>query len=184
MEYFKGTEIERLGDDIVRACDWSAFMQDNDGKQHKFIAMGCVPPGLKSSWTPATGLFGRYYGYMDNSLLIYLLGIASPTHPIPVSSWYACQATYKRQSYDGKNIIVTTPPGLAFHYYPHCWLDTNGNLIINEFKNSTSFIGIRNTYTKEYLERCIELLKECGNNLVKVNKEIKDNWKGEEVFKI
>ncbi len=138
MEYFKGTEVEKLGDEIVRACEWDSFLKDNKGVSHKFITMGCVPPGMKSSWNKESGFFGRYYGYMDNSFLIYMLAIASPTHPIPVSSWYACQATYKRQTYDGKDVIVTTPPGIVFHYYHHCWLDLRNkkDQIADYFKNS------------------------------------------------
>ena len=123
MEYFKGTEVEKVGDDIVRACQWDSFLKNDDKADSKFIAMGCVPPGLKSASTNANGFFGRYYGYMDNSFLIYTLSIASPTHPIPVSSWYACQSTYKRQTYNGKTVIVPAPDGLAFHYYQQCWLD-------------------------------------------------------------
>ncbi len=138
MEYFKGTEIEKLGDEIVRACEWDSFLKDNNGASHKFIAMGCLPSGLKSSWTNEKGFFGRYYGYTDNSFLIYLLGIASPTHPIPASSWYACQAAYKRQTYNGRTVIVPTPPGLAFHYYHHCWLDLKNkkDQVADYFKNS------------------------------------------------
>ncbi|MFA6321412.1 MAG: glucoamylase family protein [Candidatus Omnitrophota bacterium] len=138
MEYFKGTEVERLGDEIVRACQWDSFLKDNKGAAHKFIAMGCIPPGMKSSWNKESGFFGRYYGYMDNSFLIYMLALASPTYPIPVSSWYACQATYKRQVYDGKNVIITMPPGLAFHYYQHCWLDLRNkkDQVADYFKNS------------------------------------------------
>lgn len=138
MEYFKGTEVEKLGDEIVRSCQWDSFLKDNKGVTHKFITMGCIPPGMKSSWNKESGFFGRYYGYMDNSFLIYTIALASPTYPIPVSSWYAAQKTYKRQTYFGKDVIVTTPPGLAFHYYQHCWLDLRNkkDQVADYFKNS------------------------------------------------
>ncbi|GEM_PF-452181 len=138
MEYFKGTRVEELGDEIVRLCEWDSFLFDNKGKEHKFIAMGVVPEGLKSTWTAEKGIFGRYYGYFDNSFLIYLLGIGSPTHPIPASSWYACQATYKRQIYNGRTVITTMPPGLAFHYYQHCWIDLRNkkDQVADYFRNS------------------------------------------------
>jgi len=123
MEYFKGTEIEKIGDEIIRACEWDSFLNDNQGNAGKFISMGYLPAGLNSTWTNEKGFFRRYYGYMDNSFLAYILALASPTHPITTASWYACQSTYKRQTYNNKNIIVTAPPGLAFHYYQHCWLD-------------------------------------------------------------
>ncbi|MDO8524931.1 MAG: glucoamylase family protein [Candidatus Omnitrophota bacterium] len=148
MEYFKGTEVEKIGDEIVRACEWDSFLKDNKGAAHKFITMGCVPPGMKSSWNKESGFFGRYYGYMDNSFLIYMLAIASSTHPIPVSSWYACQATYKRQAYNEKDVIVTTPPGLAFHYYHHFWLDLRNkkDQVADYFKNSLYAVVAQQKY--------------------------------------
>lgn len=148
MEYFKGTEIERLGDEIVRACEWDSFLKDNKGAGSKFIAMGCVPPGMKSTWTEEKGFFGRYYGYMDNSFIIYLLALASPTYPIPATSWYACQSTYKRQTYNNKTVIVTTPPGLAFHYYQHCWVDLRNrkDQVADYFHNSLLAVVAQQEY--------------------------------------
>ncbi len=148
MEYFKGTEIERIGDEIVRACEWDKFMFDNDGNRHDFISMGYVPFGEGSSWGMEGGFVPRYKGYRDNSFLIHLIAIASPSHPIPVSSWYACQSTYNWQDYNGRRIIATTPPGIVFHYYMHCWFDLRNrkDQAADYFRNSRYAVSAQQDY--------------------------------------
>jgi hypothetical protein len=148
MEYFKGTEVERIGDAIVRACEWNKFLYDNNGRAHPFMAMGYIPPDQSSSWNDEKGFFGKYFGYRDNSFLINLFAIASPLHPIPVDAWYMCQATYVRQAYNNKKVIVTSPPGIAFHYYHHLWLDLRNkkDQAADYFRNSIMAVQAQQEY--------------------------------------
>lgn len=121
--YYKGTEIEVLGDKLLKACEWDKFIFDNQGHQVPRMAMGYLPPGKRSAWNNETGFFGRYKGYEDNLFLINLMAISSPTHPIPATCWYAAQKQYHFQKYRNKRVLISAPPGLAFYLYPHCWLD-------------------------------------------------------------
>jgi len=43
---------------------------------------------LRMGWDPETGLFRSEWKAYDEEALLYLLGIGSPTHPIPTKSWY------------------------------------------------------------------------------------------------
>jgi len=43
---------------------------------------------LRMGWDPETGLFRSEWKAYDEEALLLLLGIGSPTHPIPAKSWY------------------------------------------------------------------------------------------------
>jgi hypothetical protein len=74
-------EIRRLGDELYRRADWN-WARD-------------VGPTLTHGWRPGTGFIPhRYQGY-DEGLLLYVLGLGSPTHPLPPESYPAYCATYQ-----------------------------------------------------------------------------------------
>jgi hypothetical protein len=150
-EYFKGTEIEALADRIFRACQWDTFMLNNENRPQDFIAMGYVPPGQPSSWTREQGFFGRYQGYADNSFMIYLLALASPAHSIPVDTWYQSQCTYRQEEYHGMQIVAAHPPGLAFQYYPHAWLDLRfqKDQVMDYFQNTVKAVQAQQEYCSQ-----------------------------------
>jgi hypothetical protein len=77
-------------------------------------------PGICYAWTPEEGFTkDQWLGY-DESLLMYLLAIGSPTHPAPASSWEAIT----RNEYDYGGIRYISSKGSLFIYqYPHIWFD-------------------------------------------------------------
>ena len=48
---------------------------------------------LRMGWRPESGFLRAIWGEYRENAILYLLGIASPLHPIPVRSWYAFAAT-------------------------------------------------------------------------------------------
>jgi len=68
--------------------------------------------------------------------MMYLLGLGSPTHPLPAGSWDA----WKRTSYDyeGLRYIGTSAP-LFVHRYSQAWFDFPGkrDRYADYFRNST-----------------------------------------------
>jgi len=52
-------------------------------------------------------------------MVLYMLGIGSPTHPIPADSWYA----WKRPVLDFQGIQFVTGGPLFVHQYSHAWFD-------------------------------------------------------------
>ena len=65
-------EIRRLADALYRRADWN--WARNGG------------PTVTDGWRPETGfLQGRYEGY-DEGLLLYVLGLGSPTFPLPLEA--------------------------------------------------------------------------------------------------
>jgi hypothetical protein len=93
------TEIRTLGDALYRRADWQ-WAQD----QAATVTHG---------WKPESGFLDyRWEGY-DEALLLYILGLGSPTHPLPERSY--ARATYVQQLY-----AIDNP--LEFEGYgSHCW---------------------------------------------------------------
>ncbi len=116
-QFFNGSnpdevQIRSLADSIYRRVDWN------------FVST-CSPPcctWIWMGWKPGTGFsgFGTWQGY-NEAMILYLLAIGSPTHPIPGCAWSTWTATYSWQTHYGYS-YVNFPP-LFGHQYSHCWVD-------------------------------------------------------------
>lgn len=115
MTHFKDTEIEKLAYKIYCNAQWDWYTLEN----------GAISGG----WKPEVGIQGEYKGYNEYSL-VYLLAMASPTHPMPANSWNTYSSGFGYQwmkSYDHIGKFLT-PQGLfqplAYLYqFPSCWID-------------------------------------------------------------
>src|SRR4030095_5510841 len=56
--------------------------------------------------------------------ILYLLAIASPTHPLSPDSWYALWRD--RYRYQGYEYFTTIGVPLFMHQYSHAWIDYRG----------------------------------------------------------
>ena len=103
--YFDDPEIKSLANDIFNRIDWPWML--NGGKT---FAM---------AWSPKNGFQKNKWNNYDESTLMYLLALGSPTHPIPAESWHAVH----RRVGSYKSHRVTQCPPLFTHQYPHIWID-------------------------------------------------------------
>lgn len=141
VAYFDGAdgieaEIRKLGMAIYERVDWT-FMERDNG----LISMGWHPErGLDNH--DANGLIERSWDRYNEGMMVYHLGMASPTHPIKPTAWGAWAATLAGTW--GPNYAK---PHLAFsphfgHQYSHVWFDYRG--IADDFmraRNSDYFIN-------------------------------------------
>ena len=105
-EYFQGTEVATLANQLIDRAEWPWFL---DGEET-----------LKWSWRPETGFEGGMTTFSE-SILAYLLAMGSQSHPIPPSSWDALKRPISRS--DG-HPMVYTPDGSLFAYLlPLAWFD-------------------------------------------------------------
>ncbi len=75
-------------------------------------------------WTPETGFLPyRWSGY-DEATLLYVLGLGSPTYPLPTESYAAWTSTYEWKTIYGYELLYGGP--LFIHQYSHIWLDMRG----------------------------------------------------------
>ncbi len=103
-------EIRRLADELYRRADWD--WARNGG------------PTVTHGWRPETGFLPyRYEGY-DEGLLLYLLGLGSPTHPLPAESYAAFCSTYQWKQIYGRELLYSGP--LFTHQLSHLWIDFRG----------------------------------------------------------
>lgn len=104
-EYFKNTEVESLASALYERINWVDFAPDGT-----LVSMG---------WKPETGYLGSRWSHFDEGLLLYLLAMGSPTHPIPPEAWDQIE---RPVNVDGEYIFL---PGetLFVYQYPLAWID-------------------------------------------------------------
>ncbi len=103
-------EIRDLADALYRRADWQ--WAQNGGLT------------VTHGWKPESGFLGyRWEGY-DEALLLYLLGLGSPTYPLAESAYRAWTATYRWEQSDGVEYLYAGP--LFTHQLSHIWVDFRG----------------------------------------------------------
>jgi hypothetical protein len=112
--HFKGTEVETLARDVYERVDFPWMMTDGGAKpEERTLSMGVTPEGnfIKSRWSE----------YSEH-LILLLLGLGSPTHPLPAEVWDA----FRRPtgSYGGHESLASGP--LFTHQYTHLSVDFRG----------------------------------------------------------
>ena len=113
--YFRGAneeerEIREIADGLYRRADWR--WAANGGRT------------LTHGWKAEGGfLRHRWRGYSE-ALLLYLLALGSPTHPLPRESYAAWTAGHRwRKLYD-EEFLYAGP--LFVHQLSHIWVDLRG----------------------------------------------------------
>jgi hypothetical protein len=120
-QHFHDQEIKDLATRIYERVDWPWML--NGGKT---FSMG---------WLPETGfLKGRWDRYCE-LMMIYLLAIGSPSHPVSPETWQAWARP--KIDYMGIEYISGNDP-LFTHQYAHAWFDFRNKRddYANFFENS------------------------------------------------
>ncbi len=103
-------EIRTLADTNYRRVDWRWACNGGATVTH--------------GWTPEGGFLPyRWEGY-DEALLLYILGLGSPTFPLPPESYAAWASTYQWKEIYGYEFFYGGP--LFVHQYSHIWVDFRG----------------------------------------------------------
>src|SRR5450756_3173955 len=76
------------------------------------------------AWKPERGfLKSRWEGYSE-AILLYVLGLGSPTHALPETSYKAWTRTYRWKKLYGREFLYAGP--LFIHQLSHVWIDFRG----------------------------------------------------------
>ena len=103
-------EIRTLADALYCRADWQ--WAQNQGAT------------VTQGWTPEGGFLEyRWEGY-DEAMLLGILGLGSPTHPLPESSYTAWASTYQWDHCYGYDYLYAGP--LFTHQLSHIWIDFRG----------------------------------------------------------
>ena len=163
------SEIRDLGDALYRRADWQ-WAQDGGAT-------------VTHGWRPESGFLGyRWEGY-DEALLLYILGLGSPTYPLSEGSYAAWASTYKWEHCYGQDYLYAGP--LFTHQLSHVWIDFRGirdafmrDKGIDYFENSRRATYVQQQYAidnplgfKDYGPHCwgITASEGPGPDTIKVN---------------
>jgi len=104
------TQIRKLADELYGRIDWQWALNRGASVTH--------------GWKPKTGFLRyRWQGY-NEAALIYILGLGSPTCPLPAESYRAWTSTFKWKKIYGRELLHAGP--LFIHQLSHCWIDFRG----------------------------------------------------------
>ena len=120
-EYFRYPEITRLANLVFNRVDWTWVAEDTSLLSH--------------GWTPEIGFLPYRWDYYSELMIMYLLGLGSPTYPLAQTTWNA----WKRKTYEyaGVRYLGSYAP-LFVHQYAQAWFDLRGkrDQHVDYFKNS------------------------------------------------
>jgi len=105
-QHFADNEIQDLATKIYERVDWPWML--NGGET---FSMG---------WHPESGFLGARWEHYCELMMIYLLALGSPTHPVPADTW----KSWKRPkvTFQGIEYISGDDP-LFTHQYSQAWFD-------------------------------------------------------------
>jgi hypothetical protein len=113
--YFDGdtegeAEVRRIADELYRRADWKWALNGDAAVSH--------------GWRPETGFISYTWTGYDEALLVYLLGLGSPTFPLPAESYATYTSTYQWKEIYGRQLLYSGP--LFTHQLSHLWVDFRG----------------------------------------------------------
>lgn len=129
--YFDGpgdeAEIRRVAELLYRRVDW-AWAQGDQGT-------------VSQGWKPECGFL--HYGWegYNEAAILYILGLDSPSHPLPRESFRGWTITYQWENLLGQNVLYSGP--LFTHLFSHAWIDFRG--IRDEFMREADSDYFQNT---------------------------------------
>lgn len=144
------SEIRALSDALYHRTDWQWAQNQGATVTH--------------GWKPESGFLNyRWEGY-DEALLLYVLGLGSPTHPLPQSSYTAWTSSYRWEHCYGYDYLYAGP--LFTHQLSHTWIDFRGIQDafmrlkgIDYFENSRRATYVQQRYA---IENPLKFADYCG----------------------
>lgn len=133
--YFEDAGIKSLAEQIYRRVDWPWML--NGGKT---FSMG---------WKPDTGFLSARWEHYCELMMIYLLAIGSPTHPVAPEYWnnFARPVIH----YAGYSYISGNDP-LFTHQYSQAWFDFRArrDAFADYFENSVTATRAHKSFCISY----------------------------------
>ena len=112
-QYFHG-EVESLANGLVARMDWPWMLTNGTQKPGKLV--------LSQGWSSNGRFLPWDYGAYSEAMLIYLLGMGSSSHPLPVETWSAVRR--ELVSYSGLTSLKAGP--IFTHQMPEMFFPMQG----------------------------------------------------------
>jgi hypothetical protein len=128
-------ELRRLAFDLYARADWKWML--NGG------------PAVCHGWRPESGFIPHYWKGYDEALILYVLGLGSPSFALPEESYRAYCATYQWKNIYGRELLHSAP--LFTHQLSHLWIDFRG--IRDQFMDDHDTDYFQNTRQATYVHQ-------------------------------
>jgi hypothetical protein len=102
--------IRAYADSLYARVDWS-WVQPRTS----LVSMG---------WTPEHGYIEADWHGLNEAIILNILALGSPTHPVEPAVWDTYRASYRWESFYGFEHLNFAP--MFGHQYSHVWLDFRG----------------------------------------------------------
>ncbi len=103
-------ELRRLADALYRRVDWRWAQREGGAVTH--------------GWKPECGFLNYGWEGYSEAILLYVLGLGSPTHALTDQSFTAWTVTYQWENLYGHDFLYAGP--LFIHQFSHAWIDFRG----------------------------------------------------------
>ncbi len=130
-------EIRRLADLLYRRVDWRWAQ--------------VRPPAISHGWTPESHFLKYDWRGYNEAMLVYILALASPTHPVARDAWDEWVRGYTQywDSVEGRAYLAFLPQ--FGHQYSHVWVDFRG--ILDGMMRLAGFDYLENSRRATYAQR-------------------------------
>jgi hypothetical protein len=81
-------------------------------------------PAISMGWTPEEGFHTYDWRGYNEAMIVVLLALGSPTHPVDPGAWGEYTKTYRWGTFQGQEHLLFAP--LFGHQYSHVWIDFCG----------------------------------------------------------
>ncbi len=112
-------EIRALADSLYQRVEWTWFHE-----RHPLISMSWRPEPEHPATDPETRKSRHDYTGYNEAMILYILALGSPTHPIDEEAWEAYTSTYLWEDFYGYEHVNFSP--LFGHQFSHVWVDFRG----------------------------------------------------------
>ena len=129
------SELRRLADALYCRVDWRWAQRKSGAVTH--------------GWKPECGFLNYGWEGYSEAILLYVLGLGSPTHALTDESYSAWTVTYQWEHLYGHDFLYAGP--LFIHQFSHAWIDFRG--IRDAFMREKDCDYFENSRRATYVQR-------------------------------
>lgn len=128
-------ELRQLADALYRRVDWRWAQRESGAVTH--------------GWKPECGFLNYGWEGFSEAILLYALGLGSPSHALTDQSFAAWSSTYQWENLYGYDYLYAGP--LFIHQFSHAWIDFRG--IRDAFMREKNCDYFENSRRATYVQR-------------------------------
>jgi len=128
-------EVRETAEELYRRADWEWALNGGLLVSH--------------GWRPENGFIRHRWDGYSEALLLYILGLGSPTHPLPAASYQEWTSSYKWRRLYGTDFLFAR--SLFEHQLSHMWIDLRG--IQDDFMREKGIDYFENSRRATHVQR-------------------------------